>query len=146
MRVLVTGSRNWDDARTIRAALDAVAFAAASADYERLIVVHGACPSGADAIADMWVRSWPVSDLAVTAERHPALWQTEHRGAGLQRNRRMVMAGADVCLAFIRDDSPGATHCAECARDAGIPLRVWHYGQEGVFSLGLSADEASGVA
>lgn len=136
MRVLVTGSRTWDDARTIRAALDAVAFGAEGAGYDRLIVVHGACPNGADAIADMWVRSWPLGELTVTAERHPADWRAFGRGAGIVRNNRMVGAGADLCLAFIRDDSPGATHCAERAGEAGIPLRVWHYGQEGVVAIG----------
>lgn len=136
MRVLLTGSRNWDDARTIRAALDAVAFGAEGAGYDRLIVIHGACPNGADAIADMWVRSWPLGELTVTAERHPANWQQKGRRAGIVRNEAMVKAGADLCLAFIRDDSPGATHCAERAGEAGIPLRVWHYGQEGVVAIG----------
>jgi hypothetical protein len=135
MRVLVTGSRTWDDARTVRAALDAVAFGAAGAGYDRLTVVHGACPNGADELADIWVRTWPVGGLEVAAERHPARWQQHGRQAGILRNEAMVKAGADLALAFIRDDSPGATHCAERAGEAGIPLRVWHYGQEGVFAL-----------
>lgn len=136
MRVLVTGSRRWDDARTIRAALDAVAFGAEGAGYDRLIVVHGACPNGADELADIWVRSWPLGELTVTAERHPANWQVHGRRAGMVRNEAMVKAGADLALAFIRDDSPGATHCAERAGEAGIPLRVWHYGQAGVVAIG----------
>lgn len=140
MRILVTGSRSWDDAGTIRAALDAVAFGAEQAGYMRLVIVHGACPTGADAIADMWVRTWPVAELSVTAERHPALWQREGRAAGILRNQRMVNTRPDLVLAFIRDDSPGATHCAECASEAGIPMRVWHYGEQGVVALGGLAD------
>lgn len=157
-RAGVTGSRTYDDEQTIRAALDAVAFAAISGRYERLTVLLGAAKEGADALADRWVRDWHVPDLHVTAERHPARWAVEGKGAGMLRNRRMVQAGADLWLAFLdlcrKRDCPqhlqhtshGATHCAELARDAGMPLKVWHLGQEGVFSLGPSADEAPEVA
>jgi hypothetical protein len=134
VRVLVTGSRTWDDATTLRAALDAVAFGATEAGYRRLVVVHGACPSGADELADIWVR-WHVGDLHVTAERHPALWHIHGKRAGIVRNNEMVAAGADLTLAFIRDGSPGATHCAEQASNAGIPMRVWHYGEQGVVAI-----------
>ena len=130
MRVLITGSRTWDDEETIRAALDAVAGSAAAAGFDRLTVVHGACPQGADAIADAWVRAHP----AATAERHPANWQKHGRGAGMVRNRAMVKRGADLVLAFIRDDSPGATQCADAAVEAGLILRVWRYGEPGVWA------------
>lgn len=143
MRVLVTGSRTWDDAATIRAALDAVAFGASGAGYTRLVVVHG-CANGADELADIWVRTWPIGELHVTAERHPALWQIHGKRAGILRNDEMVRAGADLCLAFIRDGSPGATHCAERAGEAGIPLRVFHYGEPGVVAIGGELPEVIG--
>lgn len=121
MRVLVTGSRTWEAADVIRTALDIVAKEAFAIDDE-LIVVHGACPKGADLIADEWVREasklWPVR-----AERHWALWTVEGKSAGYKRNARMVEAGADLCLAFIRDKSKGATHCADLAEREGITVR-----------------------
>lgn len=134
----MTGSRTWDDALTIRQALDAVAFGAIGGRYERLTVVHGAAPRGADAIADMWVRSWSVDELHVTAERHPALWNEHGKRAGVVRNQRMIRLGADLVLAFIRDDSPGATHCAELAGEAGLPLQIFRYGQPGVMSVNIA--------
>jgi hypothetical protein len=134
MRVLVTGSRTWDDAKTIREALEAVAYGATGGGVEVLTVVHGACPNGADELADQWVRYFN-GPITVTAERHPALWQKFGKRAGMVRNEQMIAAGADLVLAFIRDDSPGATHCAELASDRGIPLRIWRYGEEGVTSF-----------
>lgn len=135
MRLILTGSRTFDDAKTIREALDAVARGLIEAHDPQLIVVHGFCPSGADAIGDMWVRSWTSPALHVTAERHPALWQRFGKRAGMVRNEQMVAKGADLALAFIRDNSPGATHCAELAADRGIQLLVFRYGEPGVTSL-----------
>ena len=118
-RILVTGSRTWTDASVIYGALNE-ALAAAN---RPLVLVHGACPSGADSIADTWgaanvTINWPV----VSVERHPADWSYGKR-AGFIRNAEMVSAGADLCLAFIRDLSAGATHCAGLAEKAGIPVR-----------------------
>lgn len=135
MRLLITGSRAWDDAKTIREALNAVARGLITARDAELVVVHGACPSGADAIGDMWVRSWADRTLHVTAERYPALWRKFGKRAGMVRNQQMIATRPDLVLAFIRDDSPGATHCAELAMEAGIPLKLWRYGQPGVESF-----------
>jgi hypothetical protein len=38
----------------------------------------------------------------------------------------MVDLGADLCLAFIRNHSRGAAHCAAAAREAGITTHVFH--------------------
>lgn len=134
MRVLVTGSRTFDDATTIRQALNAVAIGAAEAGVELLTIVHGAAPRGGDAIADHWVR-FHEGQPRVTAERHPALWDRYGKRAGRVRNELMVSKGADLVLAFIRDNSPGATHCAELAMEVGIPVRLWRYGVPGVESF-----------
>jgi hypothetical protein len=61
----------------------------------------------------------------VRAEARPADWQTHGRAAGIIRNTAMTRTGADVCLAFVRDASPGASHCAAQAEAAGIPTRRW---------------------
>lgn len=117
-RILVTGSRDWADRDAVDSALADV-LRAIPADREA-VLVSGACPSGADAIAEDWARRY-----GMTVERHPADWDRHGRAAGPVRNVRMVRLGADICLAFIRDGSRGAGHTARLADAAGIPVRRW---------------------
>jgi len=112
-RVLVTASRTWEDTETIRRAL------AEQWGDGTAVLVSGGCPRGGDRIAEMIWRGW-----GGRVERHPADWRAHGRGAGFRRNGEMVAAGADVCLAFIRDGSRGATHTAQLAHEAGIPVQA----------------------
>lgn len=122
MRVLVTGSRDWDD---FHAVFDALRDVRWSVPWEeKMTVVHGACPTGADKDAADWAAVF--APFNVTEERHPAQWRignTFVKAAGMYRNQAMVDLGADVCLAFIKGGSRGATHCAAAAEAAGIPTR-----------------------
>ena len=111
MRILITGSRTWTNQNAVYGAIHKEV-ARANAQYDDVVIVHGACPSGADAIADRV--------LFGRVERHPANWQELGRRAGFVRNQHMVDLGADVCLAFIKDGSPGASHTARIAEEAGI--------------------------
>lgn len=121
-RILVTGSRKWNDIERLYNALD-LAASRAEASGRRIVLVHGACPTGADDLTFGWVRSIARRGVAVSVDPYPADW--EHRGnrAGTERNALMISRGADECLAFIRNESPGATHCAGLAETAGIPVR-----------------------
>jgi len=115
-RILLTGSRSWDDEQIIQQVLFLAWFTLGQ--QEKAILIHGGCPTGAD---EMGHRTW--TGVGLPVEVHPADWKQHGRRAGYVRNRAMVDAGADVCLAFIRDGSKGATMCAQMAYDAGIPLR-----------------------
>ena len=121
VRILVTGSRTWTNTRIVDDALldawhDAVQVYGAST---AIVVVHGACPRGADSYADAWASRQNPRYVAV--EPHPADWKNLGRGAGFRRNAEMVQCGADLCLAFIKDGSSGATHTADLAEQNGIP-------------------------
>lgn len=121
-RILVTGSRDWQDMDRLYAVLATAVFQKVPA-----VIVHGACPKGADAQAAWWVRMHGRA-LGVAEERHPANWRPNgqlDRSAGFRRNAHMVQLGADLCLAFIRNGSRGATHTADLAEHAGIPTRRW---------------------
>ena len=138
-RVLVTGSRDWDDVITISAALEQ---ALIDAGPRPVLVVHGACPSGADWHADHYARWLRGKGCTIDVEQHPAQGHpTRDFGpwpeAGPRRNAHMVSLGADLCLAFISPctrprchrprphPSHGASHCAHLAEQAGIPVRRW---------------------
>jgi hypothetical protein len=114
--VLVTGSRTWTDTATIRSALAQV-WGDGTA-----VLVSGACPTGADRIAEQTWTRW-----GGHVERHPADWARHGRSAGYRRNAAMVTAGADLCLAFIRDGSRGASHTARLAEAAGITTRRFEH-------------------
>lgn len=60
----------------------------------------------------------------VHEEVYPADWATQGRKAGILRNLAMVRDGADRCIAFIQDESRGATHCATAAHQAGIETQI----------------------
>lgn len=127
IRILITGSRTWTDDETIASAITAAYDWAVSqhhvledGEHPELnpLIVSGACPRGADRLAEEWAGRvhWPV-------ERHPADWNQHGKQAGFVRNAEMVALGADVCLAFIKDGSKGATMTADLADRAGIPTR-----------------------
>ncbi|MGN7187025.1 DUF2493 domain-containing protein [Microbacterium enclense] len=123
MRVLVAGSREWPDTFEVDRRLDQ-----ALAQAGEFTLVHGAAARGVDAMADAWA-----ARTGIPVERHPAQWGRHDnrcppwhlplatcKRAGMRRNAEMVALGADLCLVFIRDSSPGSTHTLRTATAAGI--------------------------
>jgi hypothetical protein len=141
VHVLVTGSRTWDDQQAVADALldawhDATQLVSEQVQFT---VVHGDCPTGADAVAKQWAIDNGVFQVAVPADwAAPCTEQcppTSHRKtsskrgdycplAGHHRNQLMVDMGADLVLAFRRNNSRGTTDCISRAKRAGIPVRI----------------------
>lgn len=114
-RVLVTGSRTWTDLDTITRALSMIA-----EDYEGpFTLIDGRAP-GADTLAMLAAKrmGWEI-------ESHIAEWERYGKRAGFIRNREMVESDADVCVAFIKNGSKGATQTVMLARQAAIPVRTY---------------------
>lgn len=129
-RILITGSRTWDDYDTIcKKIVEAIKdyveehpeFQSRPIDW--VTIVHGNCPQGADKLADLFASQV----LRCDVERYDADWRAFGKRAGFVRNRRMVNTAPDICLAFIRDKSKGATGCYNLAKQAGIASEKFLY-------------------
>ena len=118
-RLLLTGSRTWANDLAVEHALAQIL----TRHPEGVLLVHGACSRGADAIAAAYAARTP----GYLVEAHPADWQRYGRAAGHRRNAEMIALGADGCLVFLRGASPGTTATMQAALAAGIP--VWLHTQ-----------------
>ncbi|MEU3452113.1 hypothetical protein ABZ671_00520 [Micromonospora sp. NPDC006766] len=113
-RLIVTGSRGWDDVATFGTEMATVAQAARYAGCDRLVVVHGACypPEtratrvrplrSADWLAHLWVvHQGPSQPLPVVEEPHPANWsaacrpECRHGGRRIHGSRSSCRAAGD---------------------------------------------------
>jgi YspA, cpYpsA-related SLOG family len=119
-RLLITGSQLWTDTTVIRDAL-------AQVWHPDTVLMSGACSRGADRLCEQCWTRW-----GGRVDRYPAQWIVEgryRRDAGFRRNEQMVAAAVDLgaqrCLAFVLDDSPGATHTVGLARRAGLWTTVY---------------------
>jgi len=153
-RVLITGSQLWGMERDPETKqLTAQALHERSLLEEKIrscfetdpeaVMVSGACSTGADEQCEaLW------TSLGGQVERHPADWGSHHgNAAGMKRNHRMVALGADLCLGFIKDGSPGATACVDEAARNGIPCIVTcEDGKVYVFNDPAEAPEPSPAA
>lgn len=110
MRVLICGSRSWDDIQTIRMRLVTLP--------PDTVIVHGAAP-GADTIAGMLA-----TDFGFTVEAHPADWDRHGKRAGIVRNLAMLDTHPDLVVAFYDGVSRGTGHTISEARRRGIAVEV----------------------
>ncbi len=128
-KVLITGSREWDNEEKLRVALLDLWTPGA-------VLVSGGCAQGADRIAETLWDAWGGMVLRYPADWHaPCTARCHHqtRGsfsyswcpmAGLYRNEMMVDHGADVCLACYKEGAKnrGTSYCASYAARQGIPV------------------------
>ena len=112
-RLLITGSRTWSDSSAIEREFAVVA----KHEGSNVVLVSGGA-KGADTLCEQVAEryGWVV-------ERHLPDWSVGKR-AGFDRNKLMVDLGADYCLAFIKDDSAGASQCSRIAKEAKIPTKA----------------------
>lgn len=140
-RLLFTGSRDLTDQHAVWGVLD-TSLLMTTRENRQLILVHGACPTGGDKLADNWALDRQNYGFDVVVERHPAKGHpTQNFGewpsCGPRRNSYMVSLGADECVAMVgpctsfrcrRVDlhpSHGTIGCVAAAEKAGIKVDQW---------------------
>lgn len=112
MKLLVCGGRNYNDKLAVYGALDR-----AHAKREITLLIHGACRTGADALAEAWAKGREIPYLG-----HPAPWKLYDKAAGPLRNRLMLeLYAPDGVVAF-----PGGAGTADMIQRAEMAgLKVW---------------------
>jgi hypothetical protein len=99
--VLVTGSRLYDDAWTIKATLDQVAADVEEENVDQLVIRHGACypppdpitrripARSADWLTHLWIERFaPALPIEVVEQERPADWNAPCRAACQSRTHR----------------------------------------------------------
>lgn len=130
-RILVTVSRSWTDWRLMQDVLGKC-----YAEHPEAVLVHGDAPKGDRDAAGIWhglggdTEAWPAKWRECGPDcRHKPTTSGHCPYAGYRRNIAMVESGPDLVLAFIRNGSRGASHCARIAEEAGIPTVRYEQGE-----------------
>ena len=116
-RVLVCGSRHYDDEEKIFHVLDAYL---ARIGPQMFLINGGA--TGADDIARRWAVDRKVDHVTLYAK-----WNLEHKAAGPIRNGRMLRLKPKICLAFTPDlqKSRGTKDMVTKSTKAGVKVKVF---------------------
>lgn len=123
VRIIVCGSRDYPNVLLVGAVIDCLV-ETCHRMAKSLVLVHGDCPTGADAIADACASRAISRGEAVLIERHPAPFKTLGPSTGPRRNREMAARGASACIAFWDGASRGTASMMAEATIAKIPVLV----------------------
>lgn len=116
-KVLVCGSRYYQDQAEVNRVLDALA--AKKGRHHLKLITGGAVG------ADEFARQWAVS-RKVDHEIHYAHWEVEGKGAGPARNRRMLRRKPKLVYAFrVRTpgENRGTDDMCKISEKAGIKVK-----------------------
>lgn len=129
MRLLVCGSRDWTDSTIIVTVLEGFLHEAQT-NFEKLVVIEGCCPTGADLYAHHFYDGpceapgggSHAGHLYVEHEHYPADWDQYGKSAGPIRNQQMLDQGKpDFVVAFSNQPlTKGTSNMVNKARVAGI--------------------------
>lgn len=114
MNVLVCGGRAFNDRDLVEQSLYTLLRGVPK--DEPLLVIHGACPTGVDAIADDWAER-----NGLQMVRCPANWKAWGPAAGPLRNRAMIELCPQLVVAF--PGGKGTEGMVKLAEQFGIHVK-----------------------
>lgn len=115
MRVIVTGGRNYQHKHKVWNTLNQLDEMLRLSDDRITAVIHGDCPTGADAFASEWCGAADVDEIAF-----PADWDQHGKAAGPIRNSKLLECGAEICLSF--SGGAGTADMTRKAKAAGLKV------------------------
>lgn len=124
MKILITGSRDWQDYATIHLALSRVIkeyFAPNKPKREDVLIIHGGA-MGADSLAGEWATAYKAPQKVYTPD-----WKGQGKKAGILRNQQMLDENPDIALviAFWKNKSKGTAHMINYAKKAGKKVIIY---------------------
>lgn len=122
-RVLVCGSRYWDEPFAIFAVLDGLLSRHQKESHSPMVVIEGEA-KGADRYARNWAEYHP---WTVELEKYPADWDQYGKAAGHIRNKQMLDEGKPTLVVAFTDnleESKGTKNMVTQAKKADIPVYV----------------------
>ena len=111
-KVVVAGSRNFDDYNRLSSELDKYL------EGKNNVTIISGTARGADKMGEKYA-----AEHGFKIEQFPAEWDKYHQGAGLIRNKEMVH-NADAVVAFWDNESAGTKHIIEYARQKSVPCKI----------------------
>lgn len=111
MKVLVCGSRHFNDYELLKKTLD---------ELPTITEIIEGEARGADSLGKEYgIRR------GITVRAFPAFWDKHGKAAGAIRNNQMLSEGKpDMVLAFLARDSRGTKHMIEIAQKAGVETKI----------------------
>jgi hypothetical protein len=114
MRIIIAGSRDFNDQKTVDEAVDKFIN---QLPCSKIQIISGGA-RGADRLGENYARARHY-ELKI----FPARWDRYGKRAGYIRNEEMA-ENADALIAFWDGKSPGTKHMIDIARDKGLNVTV----------------------
>lgn len=118
-KVIVAGSRNFNDYQLLKTKLDYYLSRKVAAG-ESIVIISGTA-NGADTLGELYA-----TEKRYAIKRYPANWNKYGKRAGYIRNEEMAK-DADAAIIFWDGISKGSAHMIDIAKSKKLSLKVVRY-------------------